>query len=317
MSYEAGPAAVRVTAAPALATGDAPKAHTEGEPAWSEDGMSLAFLSDAQTPGQIQVCRWQMNRTGGAAASRDSGGQALACTRNLNGQVSHPVWAKDSLRLAFLYVAGSTQGTGALVAYKPDAGVVGDVVEAQRIAVLDFDDLQRGGSAREVSPPSLYVYDYDWSPDGKAFAAEAVEGSGTNNYWDCAAVHDQRRHRRRGFIDLEARRCGWRVPRWSPDGKSIAVIHGIMSDEGQTGGDIYVVPAADGAAKNITPNLEGLARALAWRAPDGRLLFQEYVDGKTALVAVAAGGGGTKDVVGAERSSSLSCRWLLTSTAPR
>ncbi len=63
-----------------------------------------------------------------------------------------------------------------------------------------------------------------------------------------------------------------------------------MSDEGQTGGDVYVVPAAGGAAKNITPNLEGSARALAWRA-DGRMLFQEYVDGKSALVTVAASGG--------------------------
>ena len=33
------------------------------------------------------------------------------------------------------------------------------------------------------SPPDLYVYDYDWAPDGKSFAAEAAKGSGTNNYW--------------------------------------------------------------------------------------------------------------------------------------
>src|SRR5258708_17531192 len=79
-------------------------------------------------------------------------------------------------------------------------------------------------------------------------------------------------------------------PRWSPDGKSIAVIHGIMSDEGSTGGDIYVIPAAGGAAKNVTPNLEGSARALAWR-PDDRILFQEYVDGESALVTVGASGG--------------------------
>ena len=39
------------------------------------------------------------------------------------------------------------------------------------------------GRVRAVSPANLYVYDYDWSPDGRSFCAEAAEGSGTNNYW--------------------------------------------------------------------------------------------------------------------------------------
>jgi dipeptidyl aminopeptidase/acylaminoacyl peptidase len=63
-----------------------------------------------------------------------------------------------------------------------------------------------------------------------------------------------------------------------------------MSDEGSTGGDIYVLPAAGGVARNVTPNLNGSARSLAWRA-DGRLLFDEYVDGNSALVTVGAAGG--------------------------
>ena len=168
-----------------------------------------------------------------------------------------------------LFVAGSTQGTGALVAYKPDAGVVGDVVEEQRIAIVD---LAAGDAARGQPGRTCCVYDYDWSPDGKAFAAEAVEGSGTNNYWIAQLYVVQRRQRRRPRRS-GSRRCRSPDPRWSPDGRSIAVIHGIMSDEGQTGGDIYVVPAAGGAAKNVTPNLEGSARALAWR-PDGRILFR-------------------------------------------
>src|SRR5207245_9452673 len=95
------------------------------------------------------------------------------------GQRADPRWSPRGRRLAVLYVAGSGQETGALVAYKPDAGVVEDTVEEQRIAVVDA----AGGPLREVSPPDLYVYDYDWSPDGLRFAAEATHGSGTNNYW--------------------------------------------------------------------------------------------------------------------------------------
>src|SRR6185312_15887559 len=33
------------------------------------------------------------------------------------------------------------------------------------------------------------------------------------------------------------------VPRWSPDGSRIAFIGGLMSDQGVTGGDVYLIPA--------------------------------------------------------------------------
>ena len=249
------------------------RAHKESGVAWSSDNHTLAFLSDAGSPSQRQVCVFDAD---GAARPRR--------VTSVTGQLAHPLWAPDGKQLAVLFVAGSTQETGALVAYKPDAGVVGDVVEEQRIAVVDIAT----GAVREVGPPNLYVYDYDWSPDGRAFAAEAVEGSGTNNYW-IAQLWVIR-------ADTGTAKSIWKPalqlagPRWSLDGQSIAVIHGIMSDEGATGGDIYVVPAAGGPARNVTPNLEGSARSLAWRA-DGRLLFDEYVDGNSALVMVSAAGG--------------------------
>ena len=262
---------------------DAARPRDERGIAWSPDSSSLLFLSDAETPNQVQLYR--------IVVPRGAVGANLAPERltNVTGQLSQPSWSPDGASIAFLFVAGSTQTTGALVAYKPDAGVVGDVVEEQRIAIVDLSNHKM----REVSPANMFVYDYDWSPDGQAFAAEAVEGSGTNNYW-IAQLYTVR-------ADTGKTTSIWKPPlqiagpRWSPDGKSIAVIHGIMSDEGQTGGDVYLVPAAGGAAKNVTPNLEGSARALAWR-PDGRILFQEYVDGKSALVSVAASGGARTNV---------------------
>jgi dipeptidyl aminopeptidase/acylaminoacyl peptidase len=249
------------------------RAHRENGVAWSADNHTLAFLSEASTPSQRQL--YTIDLDGGEPAHR---------VTSVTGQLARPVWSPDGNELAVLFVAGSTQDTGALVAYKPDAGVVGQVVEEQRIAIVNLDS----GTVREVSPGNMYVYDYDWSPDGQAFAAEAVEGSGTNNYW-IAQLYVVR-------ADTGATKSIWKPPlqiagpRWSPDGRSIALIHGIMSDEGSTGGDVYVVPAAGGAAKNVTPSLEGSARSLAWR-PDGRIVFNEYVDGKSALVTLAAGGG--------------------------
>ena len=51
-------------------------------------------------------------------------------------------------------------------------------------------------------------------------------------------------------------------PAWSPDGKRIAFIGGLMSDEPSVGGDIFTIPATGGEANNITPDesLRQLAR---------------------------------------------------------
>jgi dipeptidyl aminopeptidase/acylaminoacyl peptidase len=281
--------------------------------AWSPDSKSLAFLSDAETPGKIQlyVCEAGMRRSRTTDIAPLPG--PLHRVTNVVGQLSHPVWSPDGKRLAVLYVAGSVQETGALVAYKPDEGVVGDSFDEQRIAVVDA----AGGELKSVSPADMFVYDYDWSPNGQAFAAEAVKGSGTDNYWIAqlyvvSAATGETRSLWKPPLQL-----AW--PRWSFDGASIAVIHGIMSDEGQTGGDVYLVPAAGGPPKNVTPGLEGSARSIEWLA-DGALMMQEYVDGKSAWSRIPKGGGartllgGTEQQFSATSVASNGSRALLDSS---
>ena len=249
------------------------KPHRERDAAWSPDGSQIAFLSDAAQEGQLQLY-----------VAPAAGGPARVLTR-AHGQLEHPRWSPDGKRIAVLYVAGSAQEQGALVAYKPDAGVVEEKVEEQRIAIVDA----AGGELREVSPADLYVYDYDWSPDGRRFAAEAVHGSGTNNYWTAELY----------VVDAaggEARSL-WKPPlqiaqpRWSPDGTQVAVIHGLMSDEGSTGGDIMLVPAAGGPARNLTPGFAGSASWIAWR-PAGDVLFTAHADGETMVGTVSPSAAG-------------------------
>jgi dipeptidyl aminopeptidase/acylaminoacyl peptidase len=250
--------------------------HRERDVAWSPDGREIAFLSDAAEDGQLQL--YVAPATGGAA-------RVLTHAR---GQLEHPRWSPDGKRVAVLYVAGSAQEQGALVAYKPHAGVVEETVEEQRIAIVDA----AGGELREVSPADLYVYDYDWSPDGRRFAAEAVHGSGTNNYWTAELY----------VVDAGGEtRSLWKPPlqiaqpRWSPDGASIAVIHGLMSDEGSTGGDVMLVPAAGGPPRNLTPGFAGSASWVAWRAA-GDVLFTAHADGETMVGTVSPSAAGVTTV---------------------
>jgi len=72
------------------------------------------------------------------------------------------------------------------------------------------------------------------------------------------------------------------VPRWSPDGKSIAFIEGLMSDEGFHGGDLFTVSSAGHDVVNRTKDRRARVSSLFWQAPD-RILFTEYVGGGTAI----------------------------------
>jgi dipeptidyl aminopeptidase/acylaminoacyl peptidase len=240
------------------------KSHREWGAAFSPDGRTIAFLSDVAAPGQLQI--W---------LAPAAGGPARRLTR-VQGQLAHLLWSADGGSIAFLFVEGSSQETGALVAYKPDSGVVSASFEEQRIAVADV----KTGKVRTISPADLYVYDYDWSPDGRTFVAEAVKGSGTDNYWvaeldSVDAATGLTRSILRPSLQLAC-------PRFSPDGKFVAFIHGIMSDEGSTGGDVWSVAIDGTSSRNLTPNMKWSASALAWRS-SGELLFTAHADGAEGI----------------------------------
>jgi dipeptidyl aminopeptidase/acylaminoacyl peptidase len=58
------------------------------------------------------------------------------------------------------------------------------------------------------------------------------------------------------------------VPRWSPDGKQIAFIGGLMSDQGSTGGDVYLIPATGGEPRDITPGRPTSVAFIHWISPE-------------------------------------------------
>src|SRR6185369_10187418 len=117
------------------------RAHREHSAVWSPDGKRIAFLSDAAKEKQLQIY-----------LAPASGGPARRLT-GVAGQVGHPKWSPDGRSIAFLFIEGSAQEPGALVAYKPDACVVEEKIEEQRIAVVDVGS----GRVRTVSPANLYV----------------------------------------------------------------------------------------------------------------------------------------------------------------
>ena len=248
----------------------APQAKTppdEDSPAWSPDGSTLAFLSDAESPGQKQLYLYDVAH---AKARRLTAVQ---------GYLAAPLWSRDGRSLAVLFTEGSSRIAGPLSAAAPATGVVDAHVFEQRIAVVNLDS----GALRTVSPEDLYVYEYDWAPDGKSFAATAAHGSGDNN-WYVAELYviDAATGGARSVVKTSLQIA---VPRFSPDGSRIAYIGGLSSDESIASGNPYLVPAAGGESQLLAPERPSSAFWLAWRSRD-ELILAEAADGGSALTSV-------------------------------
>ena len=241
--------------------------HREHDIAWSPDGSELAFLSDAESSGQLQL--YVASVTSGSARQ----------LTHFAGYLADPQWSPDGKTLALLLIENAPRAAGPLVAMEPAVGVIEETAYEQRLATVSA----AGGAAKLISPPDMYVYEYDWSPDGKTFAATAARGSGDNNWWIAQLYTLPASGGAMKSILQPPLQIN--LPRWSPDGRSIAYIGGLMSDFGAIGGDVYTVPAGGGAARNLTPGMKASASWIAWLA-SGKILAVEIADGQSAIATV-------------------------------
>ncbi len=280
----------RITAAPSL-----DNSCTESDLAWSPDSAALAFLSDcADLGGQSDL---YLSHLDGKPPRRLS---------NLHGDVDAPAFSPDGKRIAFLYVEGATRPAGALAAMDAPSGVIGeDGIEVQRVAAVAADAAQPAAPIY-LTPANLHVFEFDWSPDSKSLAYVAADPPGENNWW-VAKLYTQPVRIESGTEDEACSGAGnggcdpprailspstvpgplhglqIALPRWSPDGKAIAFIGGLMSDQGVTGGDVWIVDAIGGEPRNLTPNRPASSQWIAW-GDDEHIFTLELADGVNRLV---------------------------------
>ena len=249
----------------------------ENEIVWAPDSKSLAFFSDCASPGgQADL---YLSRLDGSPARR---------LTTLKGYEQDPAFSPDGTKIGFLYVEGATRPAGALAAMKPPAGVIGeDGVEIQRVATVPVATTVPA-EPTEVTPANLHVYEFDWAPDGNGLGYVAAAPPGENNWW-VAKLYTQALGAEPKAIlspaDVEGPLHGLQiaVPRWSPDGKKIAFIGGLMSDQGSTGGDVWLISAGGGDAQDIT---RGRPTSPAWVEWDGNdhLFVDELAGGNCQLI---------------------------------
>ena len=265
-----------------ISAGDGQTNYDEHGLAWSPDGTQLAFLSDRESSGQLQLYV-----AGGKSAARR--------LSSVKGYLASPRWAPDGQQIAVLFTENAPHALGPLEPAPRDAGVVEEKFFEQRLALLPA----RGGAPRMLTPADTYVYEYDWSPNSKELAYTAAKGNGDNNWWIAELYAVDAASGRVRHVAKPERQIA--VPRYSPDAQSIAFIGGLMSDQGVTGGDVYVVPAAGGVPRDVTTGRHASPSWLRWESPE-KLLVAETVDGGHALSELHLGTGVTETLWQADES---------------
>jgi dipeptidyl aminopeptidase/acylaminoacyl peptidase len=239
-------------------------------PAWSPDGKHLTFA--LRMPGSHARSLYRV------AAD----GSGLTKLLEFSGTIGALRYGPHGA-LAMLATADAAKEVGATEAGLPVAGDLDAPPAEQRIALLE------NGALKWASPPDLYVYEYDWLPEGSGFVATAAPGNGDDNWWSAKLYAFDAQGGARVLYAPRDPRQQLADPKVSRDGRSVAFIAGIMSDFGSTGGDVYMLPVEGGAAPvDLTPMMRASATALGWGC-DGKLTAHLIAGDKSEIVDIVPG----------------------------
>ena len=266
---------------------------------WSADSKKIVFIADV--PGELPAAQvWTAALASGAPIKH----------ADLKGYAQAPRFSPDGSKISVLFIEGMPRVAGPLQPMTPLAGVINEKIYEQRIAVIDLSK----DHLTQVTPADMYVYEYDWTPDGQGWVVSAAHGNGDANWWIARLYLANAQTGE--FHEIYKPKLQVADPRVSPDGKHVAFIEGLMSDEGSTGGDIYFVSTGGGEARNLTPNFKASPSAIAWTSDD-EITFAENVDGNSGFGIVNIANGAPRNIWSGEEVAAPSGKAWASAPGPK
>lgn len=240
--------------------GGAPVRFTSGarndrSPRWSTDGAQIAFLSNRGANERDQIYLIPTN-----------GGEARAITSFEEG-VDSIAWSPDGTRIAFTMVDARSSAELEDERAGRDWQVADEKYRFRRLYVLELST----GKHWQVTKEALNVWEYEWSPDGSKFLVMASSTPYTDDQYMASQIYtvDAKGGDARLVVKTEGK---IEMPRWSPDGKSIAW-RGASKLSDPDSGCIFVTVVGSGKAENLTLDYEGSATFIQWVRDSKSILF--------------------------------------------
>ena len=131
---------------------------------------------------------------------------------------------------------------------------------------------QPGAVPRKLWSGDRHASGIEWSPDEKKIAAELrvspfADDSATSDVFEIAMENGAARK-------IAATNASERQPRYSPDGKHLALV--VSADPPQSAGDDRIVVVSEGGVtRSLAPSPDRLPQILGWTADSSRILFLE------------------------------------------
>jgi dipeptidyl aminopeptidase/acylaminoacyl peptidase len=238
--------------------------HADNTPRWSPDGTKLAFLSDRLEDGKPQI--YLLDRAGGEA-------RKLA---DLPSSPADLAWSPDGTTLGFLMEDPEPEGEKRRKQNKDDAIEVEKRHNWQRLWTVDV----ASGATRQITG-DVQVWEFDWAPDGGfalLVAAEPYEWS-----WFIARLARVGPEGGMPETTYTVPEKQFGCPRVSPDGAQLAFLSCIWSDRSTNEGDVFVMPAVGGEARNLTEGYGGSIGWIEWSPDGGALDYIGYEDGEAVI----------------------------------